>query len=74
LHLVCTANQLTAAGFGSAGQRCMAITVVVAVSDVADELVERVRDRQGAGGQGRSGPGAGLDMGPVITETAPPAS
>src|SRR5215213_9648357 len=36
-------NHLIAAGFGSAGQRCMAISVAIAVGDVADELVERVR-------------------------------
>ena len=54
-----TANQLTAAGFGSAGQRCMAISVAVAVGDAADPLVERLRE-QGARGQGRPGPGPGV--------------
>jgi malonate-semialdehyde dehydrogenase (acetylating)/methylmalonate-semialdehyde dehydrogenase len=33
------------AGFGSAGERCMAISVVVAVEPVADELVDRIRTR-----------------------------
>ncbi|WP_163511782.1 CoA-acylating methylmalonate-semialdehyde dehydrogenase [Fodinicola acaciae] len=33
------------AGFGSAGERCMAISVVVAVEPVADELVDRIRSR-----------------------------
>ena len=64
-----TANQLTAAGFGSAGQRCMAISVVVAVGDVADPLVERL------GAKAREiRVGAGLDptseMGPVVTPQA----
>jgi malonate-semialdehyde dehydrogenase (acetylating)/methylmalonate-semialdehyde dehydrogenase len=40
-----TAGQLTSAGFGSAGQRCMAISVVVAVGDAAEPLVERLRAR-----------------------------
>ena len=47
------ANHLTAAGYGSAGQRCMAISVAVAVGDAADPLVERLRS-QGARGQGRA--------------------
>jgi malonate-semialdehyde dehydrogenase (acetylating)/methylmalonate-semialdehyde dehydrogenase len=33
------ADQLAAAGFGSAGQRCMAISVAVAIGDAGDELV-----------------------------------
>src|SRR6188768_1640368 len=36
-------DQLIAAGYGSAGQRCMAISVTVAVGDAADELVEKIR-------------------------------
>src|SRR6478735_4370954 len=39
------ANHLTAAGFGSAGQRCMAISIAVAVGDAGDELVERLRGK-----------------------------
>ncbi|WP_235735644.1 CoA-acylating methylmalonate-semialdehyde dehydrogenase [Nocardioides alcanivorans] len=53
------------AGFGSAGERCMAISVVVAVDPVGDELVARIRDRV-AGirtGDGRRG----CDMGPLVT-------
>ena len=30
------------AGYGSAGERCMAISVAVAVGDIADELVEKI--------------------------------
>jgi len=33
------------AGFGSAGERCMAISVVVAVESVADELIEKIASR-----------------------------
>ncbi|MBZ4487530.1 CoA-acylating methylmalonate-semialdehyde dehydrogenase [Microbacterium sp. cx-55] len=53
------------AGFGSAGERCMAISVVVAVEPVADELVAKIRERA-LGirvGDGRRG----CDMGPLIT-------
>src|SRR3954467_1799910 len=39
------ANHLTAAGYGSAGQRCMAISVAVAVGDAADDLVARLREK-----------------------------
>jgi malonate-semialdehyde dehydrogenase (acetylating) / methylmalonate-semialdehyde dehydrogenase len=64
-----TANHLTAAGYGSAGQRCMAIAVVVAVGDVADPLLERLREKARAV---RVGPGldARSEMGPVITQAA----
>jgi len=64
-----TANHLTAAGYGSAGQRCMAIAVVVAVGDVADPLVERLSQRAQ---EVRVGPGleASSEMGPVVTPDA----
>ena len=35
------------AGFGSAGERCMAISVLVAVDPIGDELVSKIRDRVG---------------------------
>ena len=53
------------AGFGSAGERCMAISVVVAVGDVGDPLVAGIEKRM-AGlrtGDGRRG----CDMGPLVT-------
>ncbi len=53
------------AGFGSAGERCMAISVVVAVEPVADELIDKIRSRM-AGltiGDGRRS----CDMGPLVT-------
>ncbi|MHB8724411.1 MAG: CoA-acylating methylmalonate-semialdehyde dehydrogenase [Casimicrobiaceae bacterium] len=54
------------AGYGSAGERCMAISAIVAVGDVADALAAKLA------GRARSvttGPGDGTDveMGPVIT-------
>ncbi|WP_304961348.1 CoA-acylating methylmalonate-semialdehyde dehydrogenase [Subtercola endophyticus] len=54
------------AGFGSAGERCMAISVVVAVEPVADDLIEKITSRV-AGlvvGDGRRA----CDMGPLVTE------
>ncbi|MCR6491399.1 CoA-acylating methylmalonate-semialdehyde dehydrogenase [Cellulomonas sp. P24] len=59
------------AGFGSAGERCMAISVLVAVEPVADELVAKITDRMsrlrtGDGAVLRDGVGA--DMGPLVTE------
>jgi malonate-semialdehyde dehydrogenase (acetylating)/methylmalonate-semialdehyde dehydrogenase len=54
------------AGFGSAGERCMAISVIVAVEPVADELIAKITERM-AGlkvGDGLRG----TDMGPLITK------
>ena len=53
------------AGFGSAGERCMAISALVAVDPVGDELVERIRTRMATLriGDGRRG----CDMGPLVT-------
>jgi malonate-semialdehyde dehydrogenase (acetylating)/methylmalonate-semialdehyde dehydrogenase len=64
-----TANHLTAAGYGSAGQRCMAISVAVAVGDVAEPLVERLVQKAR---EVKVGPGLEPDseMGPVITAQA----
>jgi malonate-semialdehyde dehydrogenase (acetylating)/methylmalonate-semialdehyde dehydrogenase len=59
------ADSAVNAGFGSAGERCMAISVVLAVDSVADELVGKITERM-AGlrtGDGRRG----CDMGPLIT-------
>ena len=53
------------AGFGSAGERCMAISVVVAVEPVADALIAKVTDRMS---KLRTGDGRrGCDMGPLVT-------
>ena len=54
------------AGFGSAGERCMAISVVVAVEPVADALVEKIVARMA---KLRTGDGRrGCDMGPLVTK------
>ena len=60
-----TADSAINAGFGSAGERCMAISVVVAVEPDADELVSKIVDRMKTlrTGDGRRG----CDMGPLVT-------
>jgi malonate-semialdehyde dehydrogenase (acetylating) / methylmalonate-semialdehyde dehydrogenase len=53
------------AGFGSAGERCMAISALVVVDTVADELIAKITDRMG---KLRTGDGTrGCDMGPLVT-------
>lgn len=54
------------AGFGSAGERCMAISVVVAVEPIAEPLIERIAERMATlrTGDGRRG----CDMGPLVTK------
>jgi malonate-semialdehyde dehydrogenase (acetylating)/methylmalonate-semialdehyde dehydrogenase len=54
------------AGFGSAGERCMAISALVCVGDVADPLVAKISERMATlrTGDGRRG----SDMGPLVTE------
>ncbi|MGH9075132.1 MAG: CoA-acylating methylmalonate-semialdehyde dehydrogenase [Acidimicrobiales bacterium] len=60
------ADAAVSAGYGSAGERCMAISTVVAVGSVADALVERIAERVGAL---RVGPGGDPEaqMGPLVT-------
>ena len=60
------ADQAVSAGFGSAGERCMAISALVAVGPVGDELVAKVADRTRSL---RTGDGTrGCDMGPLVTK------
>ena len=61
-----TADAAINAGFGSAGERCMAISVVVAVEPVADELIKRIVDRMSklVTGDGTKN----SDMGPLVTK------
>jgi malonate-semialdehyde dehydrogenase (acetylating)/methylmalonate-semialdehyde dehydrogenase len=63
------ARQITAAAYGSAGQRCMAISAVVAVGTAGDQLVERLAKQAR---MIRVGPGTQPDseMGPVVTADA----
>jgi malonate-semialdehyde dehydrogenase (acetylating) / methylmalonate-semialdehyde dehydrogenase len=63
------ANHLTAAGYGSAGQRCMAISVAVAVGDAADPLLERLEQKAREVRVGR-GDDPESEMGPVVTPEA----
>jgi malonate-semialdehyde dehydrogenase (acetylating)/methylmalonate-semialdehyde dehydrogenase len=60
------ADAAVSAGFGSAGERCMAVSVVVAVDPIGDDLVGRIAERIG---EIQVGPGsdAATDMGPLIT-------
>ena len=56
------------AGFGSAGERCMAISAVLAVGDIADTLVEKIKERTVGL---RTGDGTrGCDMGPLVTSAS----
>jgi malonate-semialdehyde dehydrogenase (acetylating)/methylmalonate-semialdehyde dehydrogenase len=64
------ADQAVNAGYGAAGERCMAISVVLAVEPVADDLIEKIRERIA---RLKIGNGAGVDgvepdMGPLITD------
>jgi malonate-semialdehyde dehydrogenase (acetylating)/methylmalonate-semialdehyde dehydrogenase len=60
------ADAAVSAGYGSAGERCMAVSVVVAVGDVAGPLVEAVKARL-ANVQVGPGSDAGSEMGPLVT-------
>jgi malonate-semialdehyde dehydrogenase (acetylating) / methylmalonate-semialdehyde dehydrogenase len=61
------ADAAVSAGFGSAGERCMAVSVVVAVGGIADALVDAIASRIPAIAVG---PGTHPDsgMGPLITD------
>ncbi|WP_086859957.1 CoA-acylating methylmalonate-semialdehyde dehydrogenase, partial [Streptomyces milbemycinicus] len=59
------ADAMVNAGFGSAGERCMAISAVVAVGAIADELVAKIAERARLV---RTGDGTrDCDMGPLVT-------
>ncbi|OHV56525.1 methylmalonate-semialdehyde dehydrogenase (acylating) [Pseudofrankia sp. BMG5.36] len=62
------ADQAVNAGYGSAGERCMAISVCVAVGDCADALVAKIQERTRAlrTGDGRRA----CDMGPLVSAAA----
>jgi malonate-semialdehyde dehydrogenase (acetylating) / methylmalonate-semialdehyde dehydrogenase len=60
------ADAAVSAAYGSAGERCMAVSVLVAVGDIADALVDAVVERARAV---RIGPGTDpeSEMGPLVT-------
>jgi malonate-semialdehyde dehydrogenase (acetylating)/methylmalonate-semialdehyde dehydrogenase len=60
------ADAAVSAGYGAAGERCMAISVVLAVGNVAEPLIEAIRVRVG---RIKVGPGSepASEMGPLIT-------
>jgi malonate-semialdehyde dehydrogenase (acetylating)/methylmalonate-semialdehyde dehydrogenase len=60
---------LIGAAYGSAGERCMAISVAVLVGDVADRIVPRLAQRARALRIG-NGMDAGVEMGPVVNGQA----
>ena len=60
------ADSAVSAAYGSTGQRCMAISVLVAVGDVADRLLPRVRERLRKL-KVAEGLEPGADMGPLVT-------
>lgn len=59
------ADSAVNAGFGSAGERCMAISVLVAIDSIADDLIALIKERMShlKTGDGRRA----CDMGPLIT-------
>ncbi|MFE5853852.1 CoA-acylating methylmalonate-semialdehyde dehydrogenase [Streptomyces sp. NPDC056500] len=61
------ADAAVSAAYGSAGERCMAISAVVALDSIADELVEKIRERAE---KIKIGPGNDptSEMGPLITK------
>src|SRR5580692_8990760 len=59
-------NALIGAAYGSAGERCMAVSVAVAVGDIADALVEKLAPRVRAL-KVKNGMDSEADMGPLVT-------
>jgi malonate-semialdehyde dehydrogenase (acetylating)/methylmalonate-semialdehyde dehydrogenase len=60
------ADAMVNAGFGSAGERCMAISALVAVGPIADELVAKISERARTL---KTGDGTrNTDMGPLVTK------
>jgi malonate-semialdehyde dehydrogenase (acetylating) / methylmalonate-semialdehyde dehydrogenase len=60
------ADAAVSAGYGSAGERCMAVSVLVAVGDVADPLVEAIKERLPKVKVG-NGMEPDSEMGPLVT-------
>ncbi|MCC7326107.1 MAG: CoA-acylating methylmalonate-semialdehyde dehydrogenase [Burkholderiales bacterium] len=64
-----TTEALIGAGYGSAGERCMAISVVVAVGEAGDPLVEKLAQRARSVNVG-AGDSPDVEMGPLVTAAA----
>ncbi|KPL27005.1 MAG: methylmalonate-semialdehyde dehydrogenase [Acidithiobacillales bacterium SM1_46] len=64
--LAFTVDSLIGAAYGSAGERCMAISTVVAVGEVGERLVAALRDKAASL---KVGPGTddAIEMGPLVT-------
>jgi malonate-semialdehyde dehydrogenase (acetylating)/methylmalonate-semialdehyde dehydrogenase len=62
-------DALIGAGYGSAGERCMAISVAVLVGDVADRILPRLAERTKSLAIG-DGMSDGVEMGPIVTREA----
>ncbi|WP_114257111.1 CoA-acylating methylmalonate-semialdehyde dehydrogenase [Streptomyces sp. Go-475] len=63
------ADHITAGAYGSAGERCMAVSVAVAVGDAADRLVE-ILERKAREVKVGPGDAPGTEMGPLVTKAA----
>ena len=61
------ADAAVSASFGAAGQRCMAVSVVVAVGDIADELVDKIKERMPSLVMGKTD-NPDTQLGPVISQ------
>ena len=64
------ANHITAGAYGSAGERCMAVSVAVAVGDAAADALVEALERKAR--EVRVGPGdvPGVEMGPLVTKAS----
>ena len=62
-------DALIGAGYGSAGERCMAISVAVLVGDVADRLIPKLVERAKAL-KVLNGENLAAEMGPIVTQAA----
>ncbi|MGB7181063.1 MAG: CoA-acylating methylmalonate-semialdehyde dehydrogenase [Burkholderiaceae bacterium] len=63
-----TVDALIGAAYGSAGERCMAVSVAVAVGDIADTLIARLKEKVPAI-RIANGMADGAEMGPLVTRT-----
>ncbi|MFF1736331.1 CoA-acylating methylmalonate-semialdehyde dehydrogenase [Streptomyces sp. NPDC058247] len=63
------ADHITAGAYGSAGERCMAVSVAVAVGDTADALVD-ILERKARKVKVGPGDAPGVDMGPLVSRAS----